>query len=137
MNLINIISAEEYQRQRQPDWPSYQDLVDGKIAPEVGDQSQINAMFDLGFKDYLDRDKSSDIAKGNQAAQTQTFYHKHVNDKQAQHCGVPWETLGVNSYGDIFICSSPAWIPKFVGNIFNSDDIFTELNSTTAQQIRQ
>lgn len=137
MNLINIISAEEYQLRRRPSWPSYQALVDGKVAANLGDQSQIDALFDTGFKDYLDQHKSDDIAKGNQAAQTQIFYHKHVKDKQAQHCRVPWETLGVNSYGDIFICSSPAWIPKFVGNIFNSDDIFTELNSAMAQQIRQ
>ena len=63
----------------------------------------------------------------------QTFYDKKYSGK---HCKIPWQTLGVNTNGNVFICQSPSWIPIFVGNIFEVQSIFDILNSEIARKIR-
>jgi len=72
-------------------------------------------------------------AEENQLNQGQIFYDKKYVPKL---CQVPWNTMGVNQQGEVYICSSPSWIPKFVGNIIESD-AFDVLNSPTAILIRQ
>jgi sulfatase maturation enzyme AslB (radical SAM superfamily) len=44
--------------------------------------------------------------------------------------------MGINYNGEIFLCSSPSWIPKFVGNILKVNSIYDALNSTLSRQIR-
>jgi len=73
------------------------------------------------------------IAEANQQRQGQTFYDKKY---QPGLCQIPWNTLGINQRGDMYICSSPSWIPLFVGNIIKQD-VFDGLNSETAIKIRQ
>ena len=75
------------------------------------------------------------IAEANQHRQQQIFYNK--NYQHNNPCTIPWNTMGVNARGDVFICSSPSWVPKFVGNLLQTSDVFDILNSTIAQQIRQ
>ena len=74
------------------------------------------------------------LALANQQRQQQIFFDKQFTGSP---CRVPWETMGINSNGDIFICESPSWIPKFVGNILECNNIYQALNSDLAQSIRQ
>lgn len=135
MNLIPILSEQEYQKIREPQWPEYSQVIDGSRAVNDLDQQRINQAFDHGFERYLEQHRCDEIAEGNRNAQRQIFFDKHVN-KDVWTCKRPWQTLGVNSYGDVFICISPAWIPRFAGNILASNDIFNILNSSKARAIR-
>jgi hypothetical protein len=74
------------------------------------------------------------LSQSNQQRQKQIFFHKQYH---GPHCDVPWNTMGINSNGDVFICRSPSWIPKFVGNILECNDIYEILNSDLALSIRQ
>lgn len=134
-NLEKIISRRSYNEFAGPDWPSYTDLLSGDRG-HGPIQQEIDQFVSMMRQTYNEVTASGDaIALGNQQRQGQQFYDKQLqNHKQ---CQVPWNTMGVNSRGDIFICSSPSWIPKFVGNILKVDDIFHALNSDTALSIRQ
>ena len=100
-------------------------------------RSEIVEFFDIVMEKYknLRLDDGTDLALLNQQRQRQIFYNKHV--EPGMTCRVPWKTLGVNSNGELFICQSPSWIPKFVGNLLKIDNIYTALNSELAQSIRQ
>ena len=79
-----------------------------------------------------DRDQQADA---NRERQQQIFFDKHV--PKSTHCWVPWQTMGINANGNIFICESPSWVPKFVGNILEVTDVYDALNSQMAQAIRR
>jgi molybdenum cofactor biosynthesis enzyme MoaA len=133
-----FLDAAEYNLIRQSNWPHYSELLNGKIIQDAAIKHQIDQYIKLRQKKYWTIHKGDAIADGNRSHQNQVFYNKKVNVSPGQHCTKPWETLGVNSYGDVFICASPAWIPKFVGNILQAADIYQDvLNSDTAQKIRQ
>ena len=134
MNLIPILSESEYQNIRSDNWPEYSQVMDGIKASNEIDQQAINQAFDQGLERYLEQNRNDEIAEGNRHSQRQVFFDKHVVGNR--HCRRPWQTLGVNSFGDVFICISPAWIPKFAGNILASNDIFNILNSSKARAIR-
>lgn len=137
MNLDNVfLDPTEYAAISQPNWPSYQELISGKIISDVAVKKEIELYIQTRQKKYWTMRKGDIIADGNRAHQKQVFFDKKV--KNNNRCRSPWQNLGINSYGDVFICSSPAWIPKFVGNILNATDIYQDiLNSETAQKIRQ
>jgi sulfatase maturation enzyme AslB (radical SAM superfamily) len=135
MNLIPILSEQEYQNLRADSWPEYAEVQSGIKAVSKEEQHKISAAFDQGYQRYLEQHRGDEIAEGNRNIQRQTFFDKKVNPK-VPHCRRPWQTLGVNSYGDVFICISPAWIPKFAGNIMASEDIYNILNSSKARAIR-
>jgi molybdenum cofactor biosynthesis enzyme MoaA len=139
VNLDNFfLDAAEYNLIRKSDWPTYSELLSGKPIQHAEIKTQIDQYIELRQKKYWAIHKGDTIADGNRSHQNQVFYNKKVNVSTGQYCTRPWETLGVNSYGDIFICASPAWIPKFVGNILQAADIYQDvLNSDAAQKIRQ
>lgn len=136
MKVHNIITQQQYQQQQQPGWPSYQSWSEGEPAQLSQHQTQLQALVRQHMLDYANSDRGQIIADGNRESQGQIFYHKHVQHQPGQHCQIPWTTMGINSYGDVFICLSPAWIPKFVGNVMSAQNIWQILNSTQAQNIR-
>jgi molybdenum cofactor biosynthesis enzyme MoaA len=71
-------------------------------------------------------------AEQNQRNQKQVFFDKKYLPNQ---CRIPWNTMGINQQGEVYICRSPSWIPKFVGNILHAD-VFDVLNSPMAMSIR-
>lgn len=135
MNLIPILSEQEYQKARQPSWPSYQQVIAGQSTNNLQDQQHISAVFAKGLTDYLEQNRSNEIAEGNRDTQNQIFFDKHVQGSPP-YCKRPWQTLGVNSYGDVFICISPTWLPRFAGNLLAVSDIYNILNSAQARAIR-
>lgn len=134
MDLRDSISEKSYQEFAGKSWPSYIDLVNGIRTTDDNINNEINRFITIMQEKYNHVTKHGNIlAKNNQLRQEQTFCNKNVIGKS---CRVPWETLGVNNNGDLFICQSPSWIPLFVGNILNTDSVFTELNSDIAFKIR-
>lgn len=136
MNLVDIISEKEYANLAKSDWPLFSDILQGKGSTKPEIQKHIDTIIADKYKSYQLLNKGSQIADGNRQTQGQIFFDKKVNNILS-HCRVPWETMGINSYGDVFICESPAWLPKFVGNIHTVDSIYDILNSETAKSIRQ
>jgi sulfatase maturation enzyme AslB (radical SAM superfamily) len=135
-NLKQIVGYKDYKIYAGPDWPTYENLVNGIPAgtPEI--QLEVTNFIKQMTQTYneINIDKDT-LAENNQARQEQVFYNKRYN--HIVKCLVPWNTMGINANGNVFICSSPSWVPKFAGNILNEDDVFKILNSPTAQQIRQ
>lgn len=133
-DLKQIISRRSYDIFAGPDWPGYQDLIAG--ARGQGDiQAEVDEFVAMMRQTHSELTQPGDIAQANQQRQGQQFYDKRL--RAHDHCRVPWNTMGVNSRGDVFICSSPSWIPKFVGNILETADVFHILNSDMAMSIRQ
>lgn len=134
MDLSKFIDEKSYRLFAGNDWPKFEDFIKGATSKDPDINVEIDNFISTMKEKYCNITISGDtIAKENQNRQKQNFFNKNVNSVQ---CFVPWETLGVNSNGDLFICESPSWIPLFVGNILNIDDIFTALNSDTAISIR-
>lgn len=136
MNLKKIIDKKSYRDFKGADWPNYENFVDNnyvvtdKIKIEI---DQFVSMMEEQYKD-LSSTRTIELSAANQKRQEHIFYNKSYTGNN--QCRVPWETLGVNANGNIFICSSPSWIPIFVGNILEATDIFEILNSEIAKKIR-
>jgi sulfatase maturation enzyme AslB (radical SAM superfamily) len=136
MDLKKIISAKDYRTFAGPDWPSYDNIVAGHTTNNAVVQQEVDEFVGMMRQTYNELHLSGDVlAQQNQKRQQQVFYDKQYT--ATTHCQVPWNTLGVNNNGDVFLCSSPSWIPKFAGNVLQSNDIYEILNSPMAQQIRQ
>jgi sulfatase maturation enzyme AslB (radical SAM superfamily) len=130
-----IIDPRDYRTFAGPDWPSYQRLVAGDCGNTAPIQAEVRDFIKMMQETYQARLLPGDVlAQANQQRQKQVFFDKQYH---GSHCDVPWNTLGVNNNGDVFICQSPSWIPKFVGNILDCDDIYDILNSDLALSIRQ
>ena len=135
-DLRKIIQMKDYNAFAGPDWPSYQQILDGEAVGNASIQSEVSEFVSMMTQTYNDITIDGNIlAEQNQQRQDQIFFDKQLHS--IGHCQTPWNTLGVNNNGDIFICSSPSWIPKFVGNILEVETIFDALNSDMAQKIRQ
>lgn len=135
MNLKTLIDKKQYDQFSGSSWPKYEDFISGVTVP-----NEIKAEIDLFVDVAKERYRSLRIGEGNQLAdenqkrQNQTFVNKILStDRQ---CRVPWETMGINANGEMFICMSPSWIPKFVGSILSAD-VYDCLNSETAKNIRR
>jgi organic radical activating enzyme len=132
--MKHIISIKDYKTFAGPDWPSYEDVINGI---EVENQTINNEV--VRFRQMMTETYNQTLQHGqlladqNKQRQQQVFFSKEFKKHQ---CNVPWETLGIHTNGDVFICSSPSWIPIFVGNILEEDDIFNVLNSDKALSIR-
>ncbi len=136
MDLKRIISIKDYRTFAGPDWPAYDSIVAGTRTDNVIIQQEVDEFVAMMQQTFDELSQSGDsLAQQNQQRQQQVFYDKRYTGQST--CQIPWKTLGVNANGDIFLCSSPSWIPKFPGNILEVDDIYEILNSTMAQQIRQ
>lgn len=134
-DLGKIISYKDYQIFAGPDWPSYQDIIDQQHITNKSIRKEVVEFIQMQQQNYNAITASgSSLELANQQRQQQQFYDKQYSGSP---CQVPWDTLGINANGDAYICSSPSWIPLFVGNILEVDDIFELLNSKKAQRIRQ
>lgn len=133
--LREMVSQHDYQIFAGPDWPSYENLVAGELGNTGHIQQEVKDFISMMKQNYHAQLLHGDtLAQANQRRQQQVFFDKQYHGSP---CRIPWETLGVNANGDIFICSSPSWIPKFVGNILECTDIYQALNSDLALSIRQ
>jgi len=136
IDLKSIISPKDYKTFAGPDWPSYQEIVQGQPAKSAPIQTEVDEFVQMMKQTYQELTQSgSALAQQNQQRQQQVFYDKQMSTSPG--CRIPWNTMGVNSNGDVFICSSPSWIPLFVGNLLAVDDVYNVLNSDVAQSIRQ
>ena len=134
--LKQIIDPRIYRTQAGPDWPKFEDFIAGATVSDSFIQRELEQFVREQTENYQAITLAGDtIALGNQQRQQQVFFNKQLI--QPSPCRVPWNTLGINSNGQVYICQSPSWIPKFVGNILQCTDIYDVLNSTVAQQIRQ
>lgn len=133
-SLSKIVGRKDYQVFAGPDWPSYEQFISGELGACADIQHEVRDFIRMMEETYQSQTLHGDVlAKDNQQRQQQKFFSKNYHGPK---CLVPWETMGVNSNGDIFICESPSWIPKFVGNILHCQNIFEVLNSETALEIR-
>ena len=136
MDLKKIINIKDYKIFAGPDWPSYDEIVNGIPSIRLNIQQEVDAFVSMMSQTFDEINISGEtLSDSNQQRQQQIFYNKHFND--LSRCSIPWNTMGVNNNGDVFICSSPSWIPKFTGNLLEVDDVYQVLNSIIAQQIRQ
>jgi MoaA/NifB/PqqE/SkfB family radical SAM enzyme len=135
MSLREIISIKDYRAFAGPDWPSYDQIINGAKSSNSLIQQEVDEFVSMMKQtwDELHLDGSL-LASANQQRQQQMFFDKNY---QGQPCTVPWNTMGINSNGEIYICESPSWVPKFVGNILKISNIYQALNSELARQIRQ
>jgi sulfatase maturation enzyme AslB (radical SAM superfamily) len=135
-NLRLYVTPEDYQVFAGPDWPTYENLTSGIPAELPHIQQEVEKFISMMIQTYNELTLDGTVvAEENQKRQNQTFYDKKFTNNKI--CRVPWETMGVNANGEVFICSSPSWVPKFVGNLSKEDNVFNILKSKTAQQIRQ
>jgi sulfatase maturation enzyme AslB (radical SAM superfamily) len=134
--LKQIIDPKIYRAQAGPDWPKFEDFIAGAVSVDPAIQQELDQFVREQTENYQAITLAGDtIALDNQQRQQQVFFNKQLTGVDT--CRVPWNTLGVNSNGQVYICLSPSWIPKFVGNILQCTNIYDVLNSTVAQQIRQ
>ena len=134
-DLKKIISRRSYDVFAGPDWPSYQEILTGARG-QGAIQTEIDEFVAMMRQTYSELTQTGEaVAFGTQQRQGQQFYDKQLHGHE--HCGVPWNTMGINSRGDVFICACVGWLPKFVGNILDVVDVFHVLNSETALSIRQ
>jgi MoaA/NifB/PqqE/SkfB family radical SAM enzyme len=135
-DLIKIINPKDYRIMAGPDWPAIREIAQGNHGPTEFIQNEIREFIaDQIYKYEQYHLKPADtLAQANQQRQAQVFYNKQASNIIG--CTVPWNTMGVNTRGDVYICQSPSWVPKYVGNIQETTDIYTVLNSITARQIR-
>jgi len=132
--LQQIISQADYRSFAGPDWPTYQQILHGHQSADPAIQKEVEDFVRMIKENHDAQLKHGDVlATANQQRQRQVFFDKQFH---GTHCRVPWETMGVTANGDVFICLSPSWIPKYVGNIIETDDIFDILNSDLALTIR-
>lgn len=72
-------------------------------------------------------------------------HHQRKNNKQVffdkqyknDMCKNAWQSMTINQHGDVYLCVSPAWLPKSIGNILDYDNIYDLLNTSEAKKIRQ
>ena len=134
-DLGKIISYKDYQTFAGPDWPSYQGIIEQQHIPNKSIRKEVDEFVKMMEHTYQDLTLSgTELAASNQQRQNQIFFDKKINIDR--RCSFPWNTLGINANGEIFICVSPSWIPKFVGNIQKINNIYEALNSEMALKIR-
>lgn len=133
--LKTFIGIKDYRTFAGPDWPTYVQILDGHIGTTPDIQAEVKNFVRMMRETYQSLTRHGEsLAISNQHRQQQIFFDKRYHGKT---CSVPWNTMGINANGDVFICLSPSWIPKFVGNIQECSTIYEVLNSDLALSIRQ
>ncbi len=135
-NLKLIIDEKSYRTAKGADWPTYKNFIEENynVSPTINEEINEFVKSMQVRNENLTSRKTLELSITNQQRQGQVFYDKKFSGNK---CQVPWQTLGINSNGNIFICQSPSWIPIFVGNILEANSIYDILNSVTAKKIRQ
>lgn len=137
MNLKDFIDKKSYKEFAGASWPKYEEFILGMLPEDPSITAELDQFVGI-MKARVDDLKLGEgflLAKENQRRQGQQFFNKNVD--RAFRCHVPWTTLGINANGEVFICSSPSWIPKYLGSILDVDDIFDLLNNDIAKDIRR
>ena len=136
MERKQIVDPKSYKQFAGASWPTYEEFIAGVEPNDPIINQELNEFIDVMRTRYnnLRLDDGTKLAQENQLRQGQIFYAKRV---AGLGCRVPWETMGINSNGEVFVCHSPTWVPKFVGNIREATDIYSILNSDIAQDIRR
>jgi len=134
--LSLIVSKKNYREFKGADWPSYEDFINHKYSVTDAIQTEIIEFVEAMEENYnnIATARTDELSLANQKRQSHVFYDKKF---QGTHCEIPWNTLGINSNGNVFICASPSWIPIFIGNVLEVDNIYDILNSDIALKIRQ
>lgn len=133
--LKTMIGPKDYRTFAGPDWPSYEEILAGGTGTDPVIQAEVKDFVRMMEENYQAQTIHGDVlAIANQQRQRHVFFDKKYH---APHCQVPWNTMGVNAHGDVFICQSPSWVPRFVGNVLKSSSIYDVLNSDLALSIRQ
>jgi len=134
-NLSKLVNEKIYRSFKGGDWPSFDDFLAGVRPTVVAHEiEEFVAMMQQNYVNVAEQN-INEQAEANQHRQQQVFFNKNV--PSTIRCRVPWETMGVNTNGSVFICESPSWVPKFVGSLLEVDNVYDVLNSEMAQQIRQ
>ena len=134
-DLSKVVDEKTYRTFKGGDWPSFADFLNGSRPAIVADElEKFVAMMQVNYSAIAEQDKDA-LAVANQKRQQQIFFDKHAPKMFA--CRVPWNTMGVNTNGSVFICESPSWVPKFVGSLLDVNNVYDILNSEMAQSIRQ
>ena len=136
MNLL-YITHDEYLSMAGADWPTYDDFINHNFTVDTKIQNDIDtfiSQMDQKYKNIV-LPRTEELSVANQKRQKQIFFNKNLTNNG--RCLVPWNTLGINQNGNVFICESPSWVPIFVGNMLETHDIFDILNSDSAHKIRQ
>jgi MoaA/NifB/PqqE/SkfB family radical SAM enzyme len=135
-NLQKIIDKKTYRKFKGADWPTYESFINNNYTVEENIQKELddfvvsmNTMYE-----ELTKSNTEELSSANQKRQKQIFFNKNYSKSI---CNYPWNHLGINANGNIFICESPSWIPIFVGNILESDNIYDILNNEKSKKIRQ
>jgi sulfatase maturation enzyme AslB (radical SAM superfamily) len=136
VELEKIIDSKTYREFKGADWPTYSDFVANNYTVSDAIKKELEKFVSAMQEQYehLSSTRTEQLAAANQARQGQIFYNKSYTGPS--RCREPWQTLGVNSNGNIFICSSPSWIPIFVGNLLESNNVYDVLNCEQAKKIR-
>ena len=134
-DLKKVVSEKYYTRTAQPGWPTYTDYIAGNIGADVLPAvSEFTTTCTDQYQQLIQQGAES--GQINQRSQQQIFFDKQFTGNR--HCRVPWETMSVGSSGEVYICVSPSWVPRSVGNVLSADCIYKDvLNSPMAQAIRQ
>lgn len=134
MNRAKFIGRKEYKNFAGGSWPSYDAFIAGVQASDPAIQQEIDEFVEMMSQTYQEITiDSTALDTAHIARLQQQFYNKNYIPKG---CSIPWNFMGINSGGNVYLCICANWIPRTVGNIIN-DDIWQILNSETAQQIRQ
>jgi len=136
MNLETFIDEKTYNKFKGSDWPNYQSFLINDYSVNENIKNELNIFIEKMVQRFenLTSYNTIELSDANRIRQNQTFYNKDYNG--TNKCNKPWNTLGINNNGNIFICSSPSWIPLFIGNLLETEDIFDILNNNLAKQIR-
>ena len=135
MNRDKFIGRKDYKTFAGISWPTYEDFITGAEATNPDIQQEIDQFVEMMKENYQALTVDLDIlADSNAHRQQHQFHNKNY---KPNGCRIPWNILGINANGNAYICTCASWIPKFVGNIVEADDVWQILNSETAQKIRQ
>lgn len=129
------IDEKTYRQFKGASWPKYEDFITGSFNVDEKIKTEIDNLLERTKQKYINiaSPNTKELSIANQQRQKQIFFNKK---HATRTCSIPWRTMGINSNGNVFICESPSWIPIFVGNILEVDDIFEILNSEPALKIR-
>jgi len=136
MNLETFIDEKTYNKFKGVDWPNYQSFIIDNYTVDDTIRNELGIFIEQMAERFqnLTAHNTVELSEANRIRQNQTFYNKHYTGPNK--CDKPWNTLGINSNGNIFICSSPSWIPLFIGNLLETENIFDVLNNDLAKKIR-
>jgi MoaA/NifB/PqqE/SkfB family radical SAM enzyme len=131
-----LIDEKTYRSFKGSDWPEFNNFIENDYQVDIQITNEINQFISIMQEKYdnIATPKTVELSLSNQKRQGQVFFNKNYKEST---CRIPWQTLGVNNNGNAYICASPSWIPIFVGNLFESDNIYDILNSQISLKIRQ